>query len=78
MSRERLNTGQKALQINLDAKKYGAFAEIGAGQEIPCRFLKSSRQKIVWLGAKAVWGGLTAGQFLQNKMQQRIFMLPRL
>jgi len=25
------NTGQKALQINLDAKKYGVFAEIGAG-----------------------------------------------
>ena len=31
MNRERLNTGQKALQINLDAKKYGTFAEIGAG-----------------------------------------------
>jgi len=30
----KLNTGQKALQINLDAKKYGAFAEIGAGQEV--------------------------------------------
>jgi hypothetical protein len=34
MNREKLNTGQKALQINLDAKKYGAFAEIGAGQEV--------------------------------------------
>src|SRR5277367_430682 len=34
MSREKLNTGQKALQINLDAKKYGTFAEIGAGQEV--------------------------------------------
>ena len=31
MNREKLNTGQKALQINLDAKKYGTFAEIGAG-----------------------------------------------
>ena len=29
-----MNTGQKALQINLDAKKYGTFAEIGAGQEV--------------------------------------------
>ena len=28
-----LNTGQKALQINLDAKIYGTFAEIGGGQE---------------------------------------------
>jgi hypothetical protein len=34
MNRERLSTGQKALQINLDAKKYGTFAEIGAGQEV--------------------------------------------
>ena len=34
MSKDKLNTGQKALQINLDAKKYGTFAEIGAGQEV--------------------------------------------
>ena len=31
---EKLSPGQKALQINLDAKKYGTFAEIGAGQEV--------------------------------------------
>jgi hypothetical protein len=34
MNKEKPNTGQKALQINLDAKKYGTFAEIGAGQEV--------------------------------------------
>jgi hypothetical protein len=34
MITEKLSTGQKALQINLDAKKYGTFAEIGAGQEV--------------------------------------------
>jgi hypothetical protein len=34
MNGDKLNTGQKALQINLDAKKYGTFAEIGAGQEV--------------------------------------------
>jgi hypothetical protein len=34
MNQEKINTGQKALQINLDAKKYGTFAEIGAGQEV--------------------------------------------
>src|SRR5215471_2323389 len=33
-SMDKLNTGQKALQINLDAKRYGTFAEIGAGQEV--------------------------------------------
>jgi hypothetical protein len=34
MNEEKLSTAQKALQINMDAKKYGAFAEIGAGQEV--------------------------------------------
>jgi hypothetical protein len=29
-----LNANQKALMINLDAKRYGTFAEIGAGQEV--------------------------------------------
>jgi hypothetical protein len=29
-----LNTHDKALQINIDASRYGAFAEIGAGQEV--------------------------------------------
>jgi hypothetical protein len=31
---ESLTTHQKALQINLDAGKFGTFAEIGAGQEV--------------------------------------------
>jgi hypothetical protein len=30
----RASTHQKALQINLDASRYGTFAEIGAGQEV--------------------------------------------
>jgi hypothetical protein len=34
MSEPQLNTGQKALQINRDARQYGTFAEIGAGQEV--------------------------------------------
>jgi hypothetical protein len=34
MVNESLPTHQKALQINLDAGKFGTFAEIGAGQEV--------------------------------------------
>jgi len=34
MANEKLDTNQKALQINLDARRYGTFAEIGAGQEV--------------------------------------------
>ena len=34
MSAERPNTERKALSINLDPRRYGSFAEIGAGQEV--------------------------------------------
>jgi hypothetical protein len=34
MSNDKPSTDRKALQINLDADKYGTFAEIGAGQEV--------------------------------------------
>src|SRR5258705_2844791 len=37
MAEERLDTNQKAQRINSDAKRYGTFAEIGAGQEV-CRW----------------------------------------
>lgn len=33
-----VGTNKKAFQINLDPKKYGTFAEIGAGQEVARRF----------------------------------------
>ncbi len=33
----------KALDINLDSKKYGAFAEIGAGQEVARYFFQAGR-----------------------------------
>jgi hypothetical protein len=33
-------TDEKALRINLDAVKYGTFAEIGAGQEVARRFFR--------------------------------------
>jgi hypothetical protein len=36
----RPDTHQKALQINLDNTKYGAFAEIGAGQEVARWFFR--------------------------------------
>src|SRR6201999_2062870 len=34
MNGEKLDTHRKALKINLDERKYGTFAEIGAGQEV--------------------------------------------
>jgi len=37
-SKDLLTTAQKALTINLDAHKYGTFAEIGAGQEVAREF----------------------------------------
>src|SRR5204863_9959623 len=40
MDKVKLDTHQKALQINLDPSKYGTFAEIGAGQEVARRFFR--------------------------------------
>lgn len=40
MSRRVLETEQKALEINLDTPIYGAFAEIGAGQEVARHFFQ--------------------------------------
>ncbi len=40
MSRRVLETEQKALEINLDDRLYGVFAEIGAGQEVARYFFQ--------------------------------------
>ncbi len=39
-TRKTLETEQKALEINLDPRLYGAFAEIGAGQEVARHFFQ--------------------------------------
>src|SRR5438445_9768144 len=41
MADEKLDTNQKALRINLDASRYGTFAEIGAGQEVARCFFRA-------------------------------------
>jgi len=41
MSEELLSTPQKALRINIDATRYGTFAEIGAGQEVARWFFRA-------------------------------------
>jgi hypothetical protein len=40
MPNDQLDTSQKALRINLDARRYGTFAEIGAGQEVARWFFR--------------------------------------
>lgn len=40
MSNEKLDTSQKTLQINLEGRRYGTFAEIGAGQEVARWFFR--------------------------------------
>jgi hypothetical protein len=41
MSSERPNTQRKALDVNLDPRRYGTFAEIGAGQEVVRWFFRA-------------------------------------
>src|SRR3972149_12095869 len=40
MTQPTIDTHFKALQVNLDAVKYGTFAEIGAGQEVARWFFR--------------------------------------
>src|SRR5215470_6058752 len=41
MGQDKPGTSQKALHINLDARRYGTFAEIGAGQEVARWFFRA-------------------------------------
>ncbi|MEN7547333.1 TonB-dependent receptor [Rapidithrix thailandica] len=41
MDFKKLTTKEKALRINLDARIYGSFAEIGAGQDVAANFFKA-------------------------------------
>src|SRR5881398_3178392 len=41
MTEAKLDTNQKAQRINTDAKRYGTFAEIGAGQEVARWFFRA-------------------------------------
>ena len=41
MADEKLSAAQKAVRINSDAKRYGTFAEIGAGQEVARWFFRA-------------------------------------
>jgi hypothetical protein len=46
IDKEPLSTTQKALKINLDASKYGTFAEIGAGLNCVVDRERSSQRKL--------------------------------
>src|SRR5262249_31407876 len=59
MEINRLDTHQKAIQINLDNTKYGTFAEIGAGQEVARWFVggggpAGTRPRGLWATERAV------------------------
>ena len=42
---------QKALAVNLDQRRYGTFAEIGAGQEVVRWFFRAGGAAVLaWLG----------------------------
>src|SRR5882762_953037 len=41
MAEPKLDTNQKAQRINEDARRYGTFAEIGAGQEVARWFFRA-------------------------------------
>jgi hypothetical protein len=48
MPQEPLATHQKAFAVNMDLGKYGAFAEIGAGQEVARWFFRAGGPPAPW------------------------------
>ncbi|HFA50146.1 MAG TPA: TonB-dependent receptor [Bacteroidetes bacterium] len=77
-----LETDQKALEINLDNKVYGAFAEIGAGQEVARYFFQvgaaagtiaktmSAYDKVV---SDAIYGVETSGRYVcENRLYKML------
>ncbi len=76
MNRQILKTEQKALEINLNDKIYGTFAEIGAGQEVARNFFQvgaaagtvaktmSAYDKTY---SDAIYGGKNAGRYVSEK-----------
>ena len=42
------DTHAKALAVNLDPRRYGTFAEIGAGQEVVRHFFKAGGATLYW------------------------------
>ena len=55
--RQSRETEQKALEINLDDKIYGTFAEIGAGQEVARQFFQAGKaSQTIALTINQSWG----------------------
>ncbi len=68
MSEETGNAQPKALKINLDARKYGTFAEIGAGQEVARWFFHAGKAAgTIALTVSAYDMGLSDGIYGQTQ-----------
>jgi hypothetical protein len=66
---------QKALKINLDARKFGTFAEIGAGQEVARWFFQRRRGRTVAKSISAYDMAISEGLYgptEQNVSRQRL------
>lgn len=81
MNRHIIKTEQKALEINLNDKIYGTFAEIGAGQEVARHFFQvgaaagtiaktmSAYDKTY---SDAIYGGQDAGRYVSESRLQKM------
>ena len=58
-------TQEKALQINVDATRYGTFAEIGAGQEVARWFFH--------VGGEAGWDSAVPERVAAIIKERRLF-----
>jgi hypothetical protein len=78
MSHVVLEPEQKALEINLDAQIYGAFAEIGAGQEVAAQFFHAGAAANTIAKTMSAYDKVVSDEIYGAEDKGRYVSLPRL
>ena len=73
-----LSTGLKAFKINSDPKKYGTFAEIGAGQEVARHFFQAGHASATIAKSMSAYDMVFSDQIYGREESGRYVCQPRL
>lgn len=75
---ENRTTAAKALKINLDLERYGAFAEIGAGQEVARHFFMAGRASQTIAKTMSAYDMIYSDEIYGKEKSGRYVVEPRL
>src|SRR5688500_20032502 len=75
---ENRTTPAKALKVNLDLERYGAFAEIGAGQEVARHFFMAGRASQTIAKTMSAYDMIYSDEIYGKEKSGRYVVEPRL